>query len=142
VWAGLALVAAGRLRALHRPAGGDPAAARSSVPPDALIGISIHSAAEARALDPAIVDYAIAGPTFATASKPGYGPALGPTGLSEIVSAAPVPVIAIGGIDATNMRNAIGAGAAGIAVMGSVMRAAEPAKEVSALIDALAQRPR
>jgi thiamine-phosphate pyrophosphorylase len=49
-------------------------------------------------VDPAPLDYVIAGPVFETASKPGYGPALGPEGLAGIVKASRVPVIAIGGV--------------------------------------------
>jgi len=63
----------------------------------ALVGLSIHSIAEARALDPGFVDYAVAGPVFETPSKPGYGPALGPEGIRAIAAAARVPIIAIGG---------------------------------------------
>jgi thiamine-phosphate pyrophosphorylase len=133
------------LDGVHLSANGDPTAARRLLGPDKLVGLSIHGVAEAAALDPALVDYAIAGPFHETQSKPGYGPALGHAGLAEIVSAARVPVVAIGGIDATNIRDAMGAGAAGIAVMGSIMRAADPAEEVSTLINARAkpaQRPR
>ncbi|WP_276199561.1 thiamine phosphate synthase [Chelatococcus sp. XZ-Ab1] len=106
--------------------------------PHALIGMSVHSPGEARALDPETVDYAIAGPFAETASKPGYGPALGVDGLAAIVRASPVPVIAIGGIDAANVAHCLAAGAAGIAVMGSVMRAADPAAEMARLVAALA----
>jgi len=106
--------------------------------PHTLIGMSVHSPDEARALDPETVDYAIAGPFAETASKPGYGPALGVDGLAAIVRASPVPVIAIGGIDAANVAHCLAAGAAGIAVMGSVMRAADPAAEMARLVAALA----
>jgi thiamine-phosphate pyrophosphorylase len=133
------------LDGVHLSANGDAPAARRLLGPDKLVGQSIHGVAEAAALDPSVVDYAIAGPFHETQSKPGYGPALGGAGLAKIVSAARVAVVAIGGIGATNIRDAMGAGAAGIAVMGGVMRAADPAEEVSALIGALAkttQRPR
>jgi thiamine-phosphate pyrophosphorylase len=127
-------VAAAGAAGLHLAAGSDPTAARTSLPPDALVGISIHSAAEARTLDPVLVDYAIAGPTFETASKPGYGPALGTEGLRAIVQAARVPIIAIGGIEPARVAEVLRAGAAGIAVMGSVMRSHDPAGEVRALL--------
>lgn len=104
----------------------------------ALIGISVHSPGEARALAPETVDYVIAGPFAETASKPGYGPALGVDGLAAIVHASPVPVIAIGGIEPANVADCLAAGAAGIAVMGSVMRAADPAAEMARLVAALA----
>jgi thiamine-phosphate pyrophosphorylase len=126
---------------VHLSARGDAAAARAVLGPRALVGISIHSAAKAAVLDPRVVDYAIAGPAFLTASKPGYGPALGPNGLAAICRAAPVPVVAIGGIEAENVGDVIKAGAAGVAVMGSVMRSAAPDKTIKDLLDALAVKP-
>jgi thiamine-phosphate pyrophosphorylase len=132
------LAQAARVDGVHLPAHGDAAAARALLGPRALIGISIHSAAEAAALDPAAVDYAIAGPMFPTASKPGYGPALGPAGLAAICRAAVVPVLAIGGVEADNVPTVIAAGAAGIAVMGSVMRAENPTKLTKNLLAAIA----
>lgn len=128
---------------VHLPAGGDGRAARTLLGSGALIGISVHGAAEAAALDAAAVDYCIAGPAFATASKPGYGPFLGSAGLAGIVKASTVPVIAIGGVGPDNAGEILAAGARGVAVMGGVMRAADPAGEVAALLAALAQpRPR
>jgi thiamine-phosphate pyrophosphorylase len=126
------------LDGVHLSAHGDAAAARATLGPHALVGISIHGAAEAMALDPRAVDYAVAGPAFATASKPGYGPALELDGLAAICRAARVPVLAIGGIEPENAAAVMDAGAAGIAVMGSVMRAPDPHSAVEELLAALA----
>jgi thiamine-phosphate pyrophosphorylase len=125
------------LDGVHLPAHGDAAAARATVGTRALVGISVHSAAEAAALDPTVVDYAVAGPAYLTASKPGYGPALGPDGLAAICRAARVPVVAIGGIAADNVPAVLAAGAAGVAVMGSVMRADEPRNVIMDLLTAM-----
>jgi thiamine-phosphate pyrophosphorylase len=129
------------LDGVHLPAQADAAAARAALGPRALVGISIHGAAEARALDPSVVDYAVAGPAYPTASKPGYGPALGPNGLTAICRAAPVPIVAIGGIEADNAATVMAAGAGGIAVMGSVMRGADPRNLIEALLAALVSDP-
>jgi thiamine-phosphate pyrophosphorylase len=102
------------------------------------LGVSIHTVTEAEAIDPALVDYVLAGPAFETASKPGYGPEIGRKGLAEIAHAARVPVLAIGGINAARLGDLVAAGAAGVAVMGGVMRATDPAREVAALIATLA----
>jgi len=122
---------------VHLPSGADPAAARAVVGPQKLIGVSIHTVTEAEAIDPHCVDYALAGPAFETASKPGYGPEIGRKGLYEIARAAPVPVLAIGGINAARIAELIAAGAAGVAVMGGVMRAADPAQEAAGLVATL-----
>jgi thiamine-phosphate pyrophosphorylase len=119
---------------VHLPAGGDPAAARKMLGREKLIGVSLHTVTEAEAIDAGIVDYAIAGPAFETASKPGYGPEIGRKGLAEIARAAPVPVLAIGGLNAARAAEVLAAGPAGIAVMGSIMRAVEPGREVKALL--------
>jgi len=92
---------------------------------------------EAEAINPAHIDYALAGPAFETVSKPGYGPEIGRRGLAEIVRAARVPVLAIGGINPARVAELIAAGAAGIAAMGGVMRSADPAREVGGLLATL-----
>jgi thiamine-phosphate pyrophosphorylase len=130
---------------VHLSAGGDPAAAREMLGREKLIGVSLHTVTEAETIDPSIVDYAIAGPAFETASKPGYGPEIGRKGLAEIARAATVPVLAIGGLNATRAAEVLAAGPVGIAVMGSIMRAVEPGREVKALLAIVAgahPRPR
>jgi len=122
---------------VHLSAGSDPVAARALLGPAKLIGVSIHTVTEAEAIDPTIVDYALAGPAFETASKPGYGPEIGRKGLVEIARAARVPVLAIGGVNSARVGELVAAGAAGVAVMGGVMRAAAPAQEMQALIATL-----
>ena len=126
---------------VHLSANADAAAARARLGRDKLVGISIHSVGEAAAIVPVQVDYALAGPAFETASKPGYGPEIGHKGLAEIARAAPVPVLAIGGVNALRVPELIAAGAAGGAVMGGVVRAADPATEVRGLIAALRGTP-
>jgi thiamine-phosphate pyrophosphorylase len=118
---------------VHLPSGGSPVAARARLP-GALIGASAHSADEAAALLRAGADYVTASPVFVTASKPGYGPALGLDGLARIVAAARGPVVALGGITPENAAACLAAGACGIAVMGEVMRAADPQATVEYIL--------
>ena len=131
-----------RVDGVHLPAGSDPAAARKLLGPGKLIGVSIHTVTEAEAIDPGAVDYAMAGPAFETPSKPGYGPEIGRKGLAEIAAAARVPILAIGGLNATRAAEVLAVGPAGVAVMGSVMRAADPGQEVRGLLSVLAQARR
>jgi thiamine-phosphate pyrophosphorylase len=121
---------------VHLSAGGDPTAARARLP-GALIGASAHSAAEAAALLRVGADYVTLSPVFATASKPGYGPALGLGGLAQAAAGAPGPVIALGGITAANAAGCIAAGAAGVAVMGEVMRSDDPRACIETLVASL-----
>jgi thiamine-phosphate pyrophosphorylase len=125
---------------VHLPAGDDARAARALLGQGALIGISIHTAHEAAALAADIVDYAIAGPAYDTPSKPGYGPVLGGAGVQAICRSTALPVIAIGGVTASATAEMIRAGAAGVAVMGSIMRAADPGDLVRRLLAVLGER--
>lgn len=121
---------------VHLPSGSSPTIARASLP-GALIGASAHSAEEASALLRAGADYVTLSPVFITASKPGYGPALGIDGLSKAAAQAPGPVVALGGVTAENAALCLSAGAHGVAVMGEVMRATDPRAEVGAILDAM-----
>jgi thiamine-phosphate pyrophosphorylase len=95
-----------------------------------LVGLSAASVAEAREAS-ALADYIGAGPVWATPSKVDADPPIGLGGLREICAAVGVPVVAIGGIDASNAGDCIRAGAAGVAVI----RAARDAAALVAAID-------
>ena len=126
---------------VHLPSGSDAAAARTLMGADRLVGVSIHTVTEAEAIDPQAADYALAGPAFETPSKPGYGPEIGRKGLAEMARAARTPLLAIGGINSARVGEVIAAGCAGVAVMGGVMRAADPTVEVRALVATLKGYP-
>ena len=135
------LAAAAGADGVHLSAGSDPAATRTLLGAQKLIGLSIHTVTEAEGIDPLSVDYVLAGPAFETASKPGYGPELGRKGISAIAQVARVPVLAIGGINTARVAELTAAGEAGVGVMGSVMRAADPEQEVRALVAILQGSP-
>ena len=78
------------------------------------LGRSVSTLEHALAAD---ADYLGAGPVWETPSKLDADPALGLDGLHEICAAVEIPVIAIGGIDASNAADCIRAGAAGVAVI-------------------------
>jgi thiamine-phosphate pyrophosphorylase len=78
------------------------------------LGRSVATLAQALAAD---ADYLGAGPVWATPSKEDADPPIGLEGLAAIAAAVSVPVVAIGGVDATNAAGCIRAGAAGVAVV-------------------------
>jgi thiamine-phosphate pyrophosphorylase len=121
---------------VHLPSGSDPRAARAKLP-HGLIGVSAHTSGEAATLIAAGADYVTISPIFLTDSKPGYGPALGLAGLAAAVAAAKGPVVALAGIHPGNARFCLDAGAAGVAVMGEVMRATDAEATVHALVQAI-----
>lgn len=96
-----------------------------------LLGLSAADVGEAIAAERAGAAYLGAGPVWATPSKLDAGAPIGLDGLAGIVDAVSVPVVAIGGINATNAGACIGAGAAGVAVI----RAAAQARELREAID-------
>jgi thiamine-phosphate pyrophosphorylase len=96
-------------------------------------GRSCHDAAELADAAARGAAYATLSPIFESPSKPGYGPALGPDALRD----APLPVLALGGVDPTNAAACLAAGAAGVAVMGGVMGADDPEAAVRDLLTAL-----
>jgi thiamine-phosphate pyrophosphorylase len=124
---------------VHLPGGGDPAAARRRLGPAALVGVSAHSPEEAVAQLRTGADYATLSPVFLSASKPGYGPAVGLDALAEAARLAAGPIVALGGIDAGNIAACLEAGARGVAVMGEVMRAGDPEAAVRRLLAAMQQ---
>ena len=97
-----------------------------------LLGTSAASVAEALDGERQRAAYIGAGPVWATPSKLDADPAIGLAGLAEICRAVSVPVVAIGGIDASNAGDCIRAGAAGVAVI----RAASEVRELRAAVDA------
>lgn len=97
----------------------DAARVRALAGPGFLIGRSVRTVDEARTAGP--VDYLIAGTVWPTPSKPEGHPLLGPGGLRQIVEAVAVPVLAIGGIDASRVASLAGTGAAGVAAIGAWM---------------------
>ncbi|WBB96319.1 thiamine phosphate synthase [Solwaraspora sp. WMMA2080] len=122
------------------PLGGDAVHLRAAgpYPPPVfgLVGRSCHDETELGRLT--TEDYVTVSPVFATASKPGYGPPLGPAGLARLVRvAAGRPVVALAGVTTAEQVAACrAAGAVGAAVMGAVMRAADPAAVAAELVAA------
>jgi thiamine-phosphate pyrophosphorylase len=102
------------------------------------VGRSCHTIDDLVAAAQRHAGWATYSPVFATASKPGYGPPLGADGLAAGCRAVPsLAVLALGGVDPNTAGRCIAAGAAGVAVMGAVMAAADPAAEVRALVVAV-----
>lgn len=103
--------------------------ARGPYPPPTvgLVGRSCHDAAELARLT--TEDYVTLSPVWPTETKPGHGPPLHPDGLARLIGRSPVPVLALGGVTTpARVSAAVAAGAAGVAVLGAIMRAGDPAE--------------
>ena len=121
------LKAGGIANGVHLPQGQPLINARAELGLDKIIGVSAHTIDEVRAAASAGADYVTISPIFLTQSKPGYGPALSLEGLAKAANLAEIPVIALGGVTSANANACRRAGAAGVAVMGTIMRARDPA---------------
>ncbi|MBX3027307.1 thiamine phosphate synthase [bacterium] len=118
------------------------AEARALLGPRRLIGVSTHHPDEIAAAAAAGADFAVFGPIFATPSKAAFGPPLGLAALAAARGAAPaLPLLAIGGVDATNAAAVRAAGADGIAVIRALLAADDPAAAAAALRAAADPRP-
>lgn len=103
-----------------------PADARRIIGPDVILGLSAGSMDEVRGADPALVDYLGIGPVWATATKKDAGAAVGLDGLAALRAATTLPVVAIGGISASNAADVMRTGVDGIAVVSAICGQASP----------------
>jgi len=113
------------------------AEARALLGPDAIIGLSTHSAEQIAASAEAPVDYISAGPIWETPTKQGR-PAVGLELISHAAAQAPHPFFAIGGIDSSNAAEVVEAGARRLCVVRAIRDAADPAAAAEALRGAFA----
>lgn len=116
-------------------------AARRLLGADSLIGWTANTAAHfasAAALPSGTVDYLGLGVIRATATKTDHPEPLGIDGFAGLVASAPLPCVAIGGIEVGDVAALRRAGAAGVAVVSAVSGAADPAAATRALREAWA----
>lgn len=102
------------------------------------IGYSAHSPVEVRELDRRGFEYFFLSPIFSPLSKVAFKTPLGVGAITECISqAVNTPVIALGGVNPENAPSCIGAGAAGVAVIGSILCRPNPKESAAELSSAL-----
>jgi len=112
-----------------------PPAAREVLGRGKIIGYSTHSVEQAIAAASLGVDYIAIGPVFETRTKADPDPVIGLEGLSRVRAAiGSLPLVAIGGIDVSNIADVLRAGADSAAVISSVLRG-KIADEMRRLLD-------
>ena len=112
-------------------------ALRRLLGPDRLVGGSARDPDTALRHQADGASYVGVGPVYATTTKTGLPDPLGPAGVEKVAAAVNIPVIAIAGITATRVPELLDAGAHGVAVIGAVAHAANPAVATAELLEAL-----
>jgi len=108
------------------------------IAPGLIIGYSTDEPALALTAARDGADYIGCGAVFGTTSKAdAASERIGTARLDEVAGAVSIPVVAIGGISVGNVAQIAATRAAGIAVIGGVMAAADPGAATRALLDAM-----
>lgn len=110
---------------------------REIVGPDAIVGVSAATVAEAQAAQRAGADYLGVGGIASTATKPEAG-VLTIEELREIVESVDIPVVAIGGVNARTIPELLGMGLAGYSIVSAIIAADDieaASRELRSLID-------
>ena len=108
---------------------------RAMIGPDKILGISAGTVAEAVAAEKAGADYIGVGAVFGTTTKKNARN-LSLEQLQEIQRSVHIPVVAIGGINASNIAELSGSGVDGVAVVSAIFAADDPGAATAQLLDA------
>ena len=107
--------------------------ARRLLGPNKIIGVTVRTIAEAKQAENDGASYLAPAPIFSTNTKRNAGPALGCEFVRELRKAISLPIVAIGGIDYTNAKEVITAGADMICAISAVVTKEDPALEIRKL---------
>lgn len=116
--------------------------ARQLLGPGAIIGLSVENDEQAQeCLSFSGLDYIGTSPVFATPTKTDTAPALGLDGIRRLrnIVGKDLPMVAIGGINLSNIQHIIHAGADGVAVVSAICSAGNPAEATASLLAAVKQ---
>ncbi|MBO4711525.1 thiamine phosphate synthase [bacterium] len=103
---------------------GDVAEVRKIAGSRLIIGVSAHNVEEALAAEKAGADYLGCGAVFGSTTKSNVH-VLPLETLKNIAAAVKIPIVAIGGINETNMMQLLGTGINGVAVISAIFGAAD-----------------
>lgn len=114
------------------------AAARRLLGDGAVVGLSTHDLAQARAAVAAGVDYIGVGPIFDTSTKVDALPARGIDLLRAVRPVVPLPIVAIGGITPATAAQVRAAGADAVAMIAGLVRSTDPSATVRSVLATIA----
>ncbi len=109
--------------------------ARRILGTEAIIGISVENEEQSLLAEQEGADYLGVGPIYSTTSKPDAGEAVGLEQIHRIRAISSLPIVAIGGIQASNAPEVLSAGASAIAVISAVAGAENMEEAIQALLN-------
>lgn len=104
---------------------------RHRLGPDKIIGVSTHNLKQAIEAEERQADYIAIGPVFKTSTKPGYKP-ISKNVLKAVCQKIKIPVFAIGGIDANNIKQVLSLGIKRVAVCRAICQAEDIRETIKA----------
>ncbi|AGK60734.1 thiamine-phosphate diphosphorylase [Archaeoglobus sulfaticallidus PM70-1] len=102
--------------------------------PGMILGVSARDLSEALEAEK-YADYLGVGPVFPTSTKEDAREVIGIDGLKKVCSAVKVPVVAIGGINHSNVSEVLKAGCTGVAVISAIAFSENPEKSAEELLN-------
>ena len=108
---------------------------RGKVGKDKIVGLSCETIEDAKAADPALVDYIGISPVFPTPTKSDFNAYIGLDGISDIANATSLPSVAIGGLKREHCGKIFSTGCQGMAVVSAICGKDDPYMEAKLLHD-------
>lgn len=103
------------------------AEARALIGSDKILGLTVTTAEQMASVNTELVDYIGCGPVFPTITKNDAPPPMGVEGWAELAKLSPLPIVAIGGLNAERTAAIRATGlAAGVAVVSAICAAENP----------------
>lgn len=102
---------------------------------DAIIGLSIETIDQVKDAEEEEINYLAASPVFTSSTKLDCCPPWGLDALKQLCSVSFLPIVAIGGINFSNIQEVLRCGVAGIAVVSAIASLSSPQKAARELID-------
>lgn len=113
--------------------------ARKILGNDKIIGLSVENIQDAIQANKLDIDYIGISPVFDTDTKNDTAKALGLEGVRDISKISMHPSVGIGGINKSNAKHIIEAGADGISVVSAIMSATNPKESANELLNIIRQ---
>ncbi|TGA69052.1 thiamine phosphate synthase [Aliivibrio fischeri] len=108
--------------------------ARQLIGPDMILGLSVENETQLRKAQELPVDYLGISAIFSTPTKTNIIKEWGIQGLAFAVKESQLPLVAIGGINDSNIREVVDTGVDGIALVSAICHASSPKKASQALL--------